>query len=332
MENKNQVVIFKNNESEIEVSISPSEDTVWLTRKQMADLFSVDISRVTRHINNVYKEGELDELVTCAESALVQTEGTRRVKREISYYNLDMIIAIGYRVNSKVGTEFRKWANSILKDYLIKGYSINEKKLLEYKEKYNDLISVVEMIGDLESQRELTNIENKGLLDIISSYAYALDTLDNYDHQTLSIKNTTDDTKNLVLTYDFAIEEIKNLPEYKKSTLFGREKDKGFHSAINAIYQTYDGRDVYPSIEEKAANLLYFIVKDHAFLDGNKRIAAMIFLLFMKLNNRLYNNNDSKVLGDNALVAIVLMIALSKPEEKDTIVKLLINLINKDNH
>ena len=328
---KNEVLIFKDDDLELEVNVSHKEDTVWLTQEQMAELFSVDRSRITRHINNIYKDDELVIGSTSAESAQVQIEGDRQVRRNVNIYNLDMIISVGYRVNSKRGIIFRKWANSVLKEYMLKGFSIDKERLASNSLNYIEFVDTVKMISSLVERKELTLDESKSLLNIINKYSYALDTLDKYDHNELTISNITKDINVIKLDYEIAIKEIQALNDYKTNDLFGREKDNSFHGAINAIYQTAFGEDVYPSVEEKAANLLYFLVKDHPFLDGNKRIAASMFIWFLDINNILYRDDGSKIIEDNALVSFVLMIALSNPVERDVITKMIINLINKNN-
>lgn len=242
-----------------------------------------------------------------------------------------MIISVGYRVNSKRGIIFRRWANRVLKEYMIKGFVVDTERITNYKENYLSFTKTVKMISSLVDRKELTLDESKSLLNIINKYSYALDTLDKYDHSELTITNITKDLNDVKLDYEKAMNEIKSLDDYKNSNLFGREKDNSFHGALNAIYQTALGKDVYPSIEEKAAHLLYFLVKDHPFYDGNKRIAASMFVWFLSNNNILYKNNGDKLIEDNALVSIVLMIALSNPSERNVITKIIINLINKNN-
>lgn len=326
---KHDIIVFKEGNVMIDVEVSPSEDTVWLTQEQIGELFEVDRTSILRHINNIYKSEELDVESTCAEIAHM---GSLNVQEYIKkQYNLEMITSIGYRVNSKRGVAFRRWANKVLKEYLLKGYTINQNRLMMDKINYRQFNETVKMIADMVYRKELTNEESKGPLEVIAKYAYALDTLDKYDHQTLTISNITKDNKQVKLEYEDAINEIKKMPSYGKNTLFGREKDNSFHGALNAIYQSVGGEDAYPSVEEKAANLLYFIVKDHAFIDGNKRIAASIFLWFLDINKVLQKNNGTRIVEDNALVAMVMMIALSKPEEKTSIIKILINLINQNN-
>jgi len=325
------VIAFRDGNLEIDVKVDSQKDTVWLTQKQMSDLFDVSVDNISLHINNIYKENELDMSSTTEESSEVRLEGKRNVTRRIKVYNLDVIISTGYRVKSKRGITFRKWANQILKEYIYKGYAIDQERLIRNREYYKTFANSVKLIADLIERKDLESADSKSLLHIISKYAYALETLDKYDHQSLTITNITKDDKKIKLEYEDAIKEIKGLPDYGKTQWFGKEKDNSFHGALNAIYQTAFGEEVYPSIEEKAANLLYFIVKDHAFYDGNKRIAASIFLWFLDIYGILYKKDGSRILDDNALVAIVLMIALSNPNERETIVKIIINLINQNN-
>ncbi len=329
--NKSEIKIYKTNEGKTSIEVKLEKETVWLNQYQLEVLFQTDRTSINRHIRNIYKTKELDENRTCAKIAQVQKEGERSVKRTIKYYNLDIIIAVGYRVNSKQGTEFRIWANQILKDYLIKGYAINQQRLEKQVAQLNKLKETIRILGNTLKYKELSNDESKGLLQIISDYSYALELLDQYDYQTLKIENTS--TKEIYhLSYEEAIRQIELVKQtFRNSDLFGHEKDDSFRSSISTIYQTFGGVDLYPSIEEKAANLLYFIVKNHSFSDGNKRIAAFIFLYFLERNTLLFSKNGKKRIADNALVALTLMIAVSKPEEKDTMIKVIVNLINKNN-
>lgn len=326
--NKNEILIFKDNDLKLEVNVSPKEDTVWITQRQMADLFEVSYDNINLHIRNIFKNEELIESSVSEESLVTANDG-KRYKTKL--FNLDMIIAVGYRVNSKRGTTFRRWANSVLKEYIIKGYAIDTKRVSKYKDNYLSFTNTVKIITSLVDRKELTLNESKSLLNIINKYSYALDTIDKYDHNELTISNITKDISEVKLDYQKALKEIKSLDDYKTSNLFGREKDNSFHGALNAIYQTAFGQDLYPSVEEKAANLLYFLVKDHPFLDGNKRIAASMFVWFLDINNILYKENGNKIIEDNALVSFVLMIALSNPVERGVITKMIINLINKNN-
>lgn len=329
--NNSAIEIFKSEDGKTQVQVVLENQTVWLSLNQMVTLFQRDKSVISRHISNIFKEKELEENATVANFATVQTEGGRDVEREIEYFNLDVIISVGYRIKSKRGTQFRIWANKILKDYLIKGYSINEKKLIQQNELLKELHDSIKILGNVLKYKQLSNDESIGLLKIISDYAYALDILDQYDYQSLKVHATSGKEK-YQLTYSEAIKQIELAKKYYgNSNLFGNEKDESFKSSISTIYQTFDGKDLYPTVEEKAANLLYFITKNHSFTDGNKRIAAFLFLYFMERNGILYDENGRKRIADNALVALTLMIAVSRPEEKDIMVKVAVNLINKEN-
>ena len=328
---KSEIKIYKTPEGKTSIEVKLEKETVWLNQYQLEMLFETNRTTINKHILNIYKSGELKETSTCAKIAQVQKEGNRTVKRKIKYYNLDVIIAVGYRVNTKRGTDFRIWANQIIKDYLIKGYAINRQRLQKQADQLNELKETIKILGNTLEYKDLSNDESKGLLKIISDYSYALDILDQYDYQTLKIDNTSG-KEVYRLTYEEAIKQIELVKKtHGNSELFGHEKDDSFKSSISTIYQTFDGVDLYPSIEEKAANLLYFIVKNHSFTDGNKRIAAFLFLYFLERNNLLFTENGEKRIADNALVALTLMIAVSKPEEKETITKVIVNLINKNN-
>ena len=325
----NSIEIYSSQDGSIQLKVKLENDTVWLTQSQMAELFGVDRTSIVRHIRNIYKSEELDQNSTCAKNAQVRTEGHRSILREIPYYNLDMIISVGYRVNSKNATSFRRWATSVLKQYLIKGYVINQQIKLD---RYNELKDVVRLMSrTVGLQEKVTSEEYGGLFNVISDYVYALDTLDHYDYQSLSIQKTTKEEPFRV-TYDNAMEVINALKEkFGGSQWFANEKDDSFKSSIGQIYQTFGGEDLYPSVEEKAAMLLYLVVKNHSFSDGNKRIAAMLFLWFLNNNHVLYAEDGHKRIADNTLVALTLMIAESRTEEKDVMVKVVVNLINKEN-
>ena len=329
METNEKIVIYQTNDGETSIDVRLEGETVWLSQSQLSELFNTDRTSILRHIKNIYKTEELDESTTCAFFAQVREEGSRVVTRQIPYYNLDMIISVGYRVNSKRGTQFRIWANKVLKNYLVKGYAINDKIT---QKKYKELSQLVHILGrTINSQPELSNSENQNLINVVTDYTYALDTLDRYDYQELKIERTTSENK-FYATYENAMETIHNLrKKFGGSWLFGNEKDDSFKSSIGQIYQTFDGIDLYPSVEEKAAMLLYLVTKNHSFSDGNKRIAATLFLWFMQNNSILYNSDGSKRISNGALVALTLMIAESRPEEKDVMVKVVVNLINKDN-
>ena len=325
----NAIEIYCSQDGSIQLNVKLENDTVWLTQSQMAELFGVDRTSIVRHIRNIYKSEELDQNSTCAKNAQVRTEGHRSILREIPYYNLDMIISVGYRVNSKNATSFRRWATSVLKQYLIKGYAINQQIKLD---RYNELKDVVRLMSrTVGLQEKVTSEEYGGLFNVISDYVYALDTLDHYDYQSLSIQKTTKEEQ-FRATYENAMEAINALKEkFGGSQWFANEKDDSFKSSIGQIYQTFGGEDLYPSVEEKAAMLLYLVVKNHSFSDGNKRIAAMLFLWFLNNNHVLYAEDGHKRIADNTLVALTLMIAESRTEEKDVMVKVVVNLINKEN-
>ena len=329
---KPDIRIYTTEDGKSEIRVSISQETIWLNQYQLEELFTTNRTSIIRHIANIYKTGELDKEATCAKIAQVRTEGTRTINRKINYYNLDLIIAVGYRVNSKRGTQFRIWANKILKEYLVKGFAVNQQRLTQEVKLLREFQDTAKIVGGISENKILSTNESAGLLQLISDYAYALDILDAYDYQRLKIEETTQ-REIYRLTYEEArakIDFIKKL--HGNSNLFGREKDQSFKSSLATIYQTFNGVDLYPSLEEKAANLLYLITKNHSFTDGNKRIAAFLFLYFLEKNGALFNIHRQKRIADNTLVALTLMIAVSKPEEKDIIVKVIVNLINKRNY
>ena len=326
------IIVYTTKDSQISLEVKMNGDTVWLTQPQMAELFGRERTVIGKHIKSIFKEGELEPKAVCAKFAHTTPHGAIKGKsqtREIVYYNLDVIISVGYRVKSLRGTQFRIWANKILKDYLIKGYAINNKIKLE---RYQELKDMVHILGNtLKKQEQLTSEQSKGLLAVVTDYVYALDTLDKYDYQQLTIEETTTGDR-FHATYQNAMEAIRSLKgKFGESELFANEKDQSFKSSISTIYQTFDGIELYPSIEEKAAMLLYLVTKNHSFSDGNKRIAAMLFLWFMENNGILYHPNGEKRIADNTLVALTLMIAESRTDEKDIMVKVVVNLINQNN-
>lgn len=308
----NELVIFEDDEIKLEVPISAKDETVWLNRQQMATLFNRDIKTIGKHIKNAINE-ELSGTSTVAKFATVQLEGTRQVERLIEYYNLDVIISVGYRVKSKRGVAFRKWANSVLKEYIIKGYAINQQRL-------NQLNQVLRIMKRLE-----TALDAKQVLTVVERYNKALDLLDNYDHQKLEKPKGNKTT--YILTYEECRKVIDEMKFSSDSKLFGNEKDDSFKGSIGNIYQSFAGVDIYPSLEEKAANLLYFVTKNHSFSDGNKRIAATMFLYFLDRNGVLFTNHE-KLIDDHTLVALVIMIAESRPEEKDVMISIIMNCIS----
>lgn len=325
----NQIVLYQSEDGTTQLDVKLEGETVWLNRQQMAELFGRDVKTIGKHINNALREELNDGISTVAKFATVQKEGSRLVNREVEYYNLDMIISVGYRVKSRRGVEFRRWANSILKQFLINGYAVNERIRQRQIAELRQLVLVVGRT--IEQQPVATTDESHALFDVVVDYTYALDTLDNYDYQRLYISKTTRNEL-FYATYENAMQEIEMLREkFGASTLFGNEKDESFKSSIGQIYQTFDGEELYPSVEEKAAMLLYLVTKNHSFSDGNKRIAATLFLWFMNNNGILYREDGSKRIADNTLVALTLMIAESRTEEKDIMVKVVVNLINKSN-
>ena len=328
---KGEIVIYQADDGKSALEVKLREDTVWLTQKQMGVLFDKDTDTIGLHIRNIFKEGELQPRATTEESSVVQDEGGREVRRKVKFFNLDVIISVGYRVKSLRGTQFRIWANNILKDYLVRGYALNEKRLQEQLQRFESLKQSILLIENIARHKALSITESEGLLKVITDFTYALDILDQYDYQKLQIIDTSH-KEVIPVSYDEAMYAIQKLRgQLSNADLFGREKDQSFRTSLDTIYQTFDGKDLYPSIEEKAAHLLYFVVKNHSFVDGNKRIAAAIFTWFMEKNRLLYNADGMKRIADNALVALTLMIALSDPKDKDIIIKVIINLINKHN-
>ena len=329
-ETKDQkIVIYQTEDGKTQIDVRLENETVWLTQAQMAELFEKTPQNITMHIGNAYKEGELERESTCKEYLQVQQEGKRKVSRRVKYYDLDVIISVGYRVHSKRGTAFRIWARKVIKEYLVKGYVVNERIR---KEQLGELRQLVQVASRAINNQEVPQtVESQDLLNVVVDYTYALDTLDNYDYERLTIDKTTKQEK-FHATYDNAMEEIGRLRDkFGGSALFGNEKDDSFKSSIGQIYQTFGGNELYPSVEEKAAMLLYLVTKNHSFSDGNKRIAATLFLWFLNNNGILYREDGSKRLADNTLVALTLMIAESKTEEKDVMVKVVVNLINQKN-
>lgn len=309
---ENELVLFETNDEQVKLDVNVSKETVWLTRNQMAELFGRDVKTIGKHIGNALKE-ELEDS-TVAKFATVQNEGGRIVERTIEHYNLDMIISIGYRVKSRRGVEFRRWANSVLKDYILKGYAVNNNRISQL----NEVVRIMKRTDNM--------LDAKQVLSVVEQFTVALDLLDDYDHQRISKPKGNNST--YVLTYEECKEVIANMKFTSDSDLFGNEKDDSFAGSIGSIYQTFDGADVYPSVEEKAANLLYFVTKNHSFSDGNKRIAATMFLYFLEKNGILIIDGN-KIIEDYTLVAITIMIAESKPDEKETMVKLVMNFLNK---
>ena len=321
---ENKIVIYQTEDGQTQIDVRLENDTVWLNVAQMAELFDKEESNVRRHIINAFREGELER-----DENNVQKIHVNGVKKPVPFYSLDVIISIGYRVKSKRGTAFRIWARNVLKEYLVKGYAVNERMR---KEQIGELRQLVGMLGrTIQNQPLLSNDETNALFEVVTDYTYALDTLDNYDYERLTIDKTTKEEP-FHATYENAMEAINGLRDkFGGSALFGNEKDDSFKSSIGQIYQTFGGQELYPSVEEKAAMLLYLVTKNHSFSDGNKRIAATLFLWFLNNNHVLYRADGTKRIADNTLVALTLMIAESRTEEKDVMVKVVVNLINQRN-
>ena len=321
---QNSIVLYQTEDGQTQIDVRLENDTVWLSVEQMSALFDREESNVRRHVLNAFREGEL-----ARDENNVHFLHVNGVKKPVPFYSLDVIISVGYRVKSKRGTSFRIWARNILKEYLVKGYAVNERLR---KEQIGELRQLVGMLGrTIQSQFMLPTDETNALFEVVTDYTYALDTLDNYDYERLIIDKTTKEEP-FHATYENAMAAIDGLREkFGGSNLFANEKDDSFKSSIGQIYQTFDGEELYPSVEEKAAMLLYLVIKNHSFIDGNKRIAATLFLWFLNNNHVLYRPDGTKRIADNTLVALTLMIAESRTEEKDIMVKVVVNLINQRN-
>ena len=311
---KNEIILFENQEIKLEVNLR--DETVWLNRQQLAELFDRDIKTIGKHINNALNEELANDKSVVAKFATTAKDGK---KYNVEYYNLDVIISVGYRVKSSNGILFRRWANKVLKDYMLKGYAVNQKRL-DYLEKTVKLIDIANRIDE-----RLEGNDAKEILKVIGDYSKALDLLDDYDHKTLKkIDGNIDERK---IEYKNCIDIINKLRFNEESTLFAIERDKGLESIIGNIYQSFDGQDIYKSIEEKGANFLYLIVKNHVFADGNKRIAATLFIYFLNFYGILYKNGN-RVIDNNTLAALTLLIAESNPKEKEVIIDLVMNFLN----
>lgn len=323
--NKGQIIIYKTPDGNAQLDVKLDQDTVWLSQNQIAELFGTKRPAITKHLKNIFNDGELEENSV---SSILEHTASDGKTYNTKFYNLDAILSVGYRVNSKNATQFRIWANKILKEYLVKGFVVNQQAKVKQLQEALDSIKVLTGIA---TRSETTKEQANDILQVISDYTYALDTLDKYDYQSLEINNTTE-KEQFQANYNNAMKAIDTLRhKFGSSGLFGNEKDQSFKSSINTIYQTFGGEDLYPSVEEKAAMLLYLVVKNHSFSDGNKRIAAFLFLWFLEKNGILYKSDGSRLIENNTLVALTLMIAESKAEEKDVIVKVIVNLINKNN-
>lgn len=331
MNENSQITIYQSADGSTQIEVRLEQGTLWLSQAQMAELFDKDSDTIGLHLRNIYESGELDENATTEDSSVVRQEGKRQVKRNIRFYNLDAAISLGYRVNSRKGTQFRIWATNVLRQYLVQGYSLNQQRLEAQQEKLAELKQAIALSSRLIHNKDLSTPESQGILAILEKYSHALTVLDDYDHQRLQVVGTRKDAQPRI-SYEDAMQQIRLWRSWENlGGLFGNEKDNSFRSSLETIYQTFDGKELYPSIEEKSANLLYFIVKNHSFTDGNKRIAAAIFVWFLQRHDFLYNAEGEKRIADNALVAFTLLIAESKPDEREMMVKVIINLINGRN-
>lgn len=320
----NSIEIYKSDDSKVEITVTLEKETVWLNRHQLSLLFGRDIKTIGKHISKVFLDGELSKKSVVANFATTAKDGKTY---QVEHYNLDLIISVGYRVNSKRGTQFRQWATQRLKDYLVKGYAINEQRLKASQQQLTELKKSMTLLEHVVNHKKLSSDEAIGLLKVVTAYSRALDLLDQYDHQKLTIPKTKKAAVKK-LAYAEAIKQIKIWRDQQQAgMLFGNEKDQSFQSSLQTIYQTFGGKDLYPSLSEKAANLLYFVVKNHSFTDGNKRIAAGLFLYFLDKNKQLYARDGSKIIADNTLVAITILIAESNPNDKDIMIKLIVNLM-----
>ena len=333
IEAKGEIVIYQAEDGQTAIDVRFQDETVWLNQKQMGVLFGRDYKTIAKHVKNTFKEGELQRNSTVAKFATVQKEGGREISRDIEYYNLDVIISVGYRVKSKRGTQFRIWATNVLRDHLVMGYTLNEKRLQESKQHLKELEAAVELVEKAKSTKALSASETAGLLTVITEYTRSWLLLHQYDAGTLETKELRREVRFRIGEEEAkkAIGQLrKNLMQRREaSDLFGREKDRGVLNGILAsVEQTFGGSELYPSVEEKAANLLYFLIKDHPFVDGNKRIASLLFVWFLEKNSFLSDQTGERKINDNALVALALLIAESNPKQKDAMIKLIINLIS----
>jgi len=325
MKPMSEVIIYTTSDNQTNVEVKFEEETVWLNQYQLAELFDGSRTNIVEHIQNIYKSGELDEEATCRKFRQVRQEGQRKVERQIDHYNLDIIIAVGYRINSKRGTQFRQWATQRLKDHLVKGYTINQKRL----EQLHQTIQLIEKSGQTEN---LSLTEAKGLLEIISGYTQSFVLLNQFDSNSL-VLNQLNEKITYEIQYDEAVNAISELKKQliskkEASELFGNQKDDSFAGILGSIVQTFGGDYLYKSIEEQAAHLLYFVIKNHPFSDGNKRIGAFLFIWFLEKNKHRFKKSGELKINDNALVALALLVAQSNPSDKEIMIKLIVNLIN----
>lgn len=328
MEKENKIIIYKTKDGETEIDVSMQNETLWLTQKSMAELFACSTDNISLHLKNIFKEQELDKNSTTEDFSVVQKEGERQVKRTQTFYNLDAIISVGYRVNSTKATQFRIWATKTLKKYLTQGYVVNKNLLQQQKEKFATLQQTIDLlnrslINQAENLKQAQDISN-----ILNDFVKGLNLLDDYDHQQLDKKGKTKRKAIRIKTQDFLTIIDKMKGEFA-SDVFAVPKDKSFESSVNQLYQTFDGQELYPTLEEKAAMLLYMIVKNHSFVDGNKRIAASCFLYFLNRNKMLYNKTNEPVIDSATLFSLTLLIAESNPKDKDVVIPVVISILNR---
>jgi prophage maintenance system killer protein len=328
MESKGEIVIYQREDGKSEISVTLHRESLWLSLNQIAELFGRDKSVISRHLRNVFQSGELSREATVAFFATVQSEGKRSVERQVEYFNLDIILSVGYRVNSKQGTQFRIWANNILREYLTKGYVLNEKRLAGREEELRVLKAGIQLLERSVTNQARQLDQAQEFIRIISDFSKGLAILDDYDNGTLDPRGLTAKAAAFI-TYEECKGIIGQIKDEFRSPLFGREKDDTFRSSIGQIYQAFGGRELYPSVEEKAAMLLYLIVKNHSFIDGNKRIAAAIFLYFLNANGILYRHDKTTLIDGNTLAAITLMIAESDRGEMETIERIVVSILNR---
>ncbi len=326
--NTGEIVIYTSADGTVHTEVCLVSESLWLSLNQIATLFERDKSVISRHIRNIYKEAELELNSTVAIFATVQREGGRQIERNIEYYNLDMILSIGYRVNSKRGTQFRIWANRILKEHLVKGYTINQKRLFEQQQRIKEMKESIAMVERSLLEQVETIDEARTIVRLLSDFSCGLEILDDYDHETLATEGNTG-TRAIVIGKEEFMTVVDAMRRDFDSGVFGKPKDASFDSSVNQIYQSFGGTEFYPTIEHKAAMLLYLVVKNHSFVDGNKRIAAALFLYFLEKNGLLYQSYGSRIIGNDGLAALTLLIAVSKPEEKNTMIHIVLSILNR---
>jgi len=326
--NNGEIVIYTSADGAVQTEVCLVSESLWLSLNQIAAFFERDKSVISRHIRNIFNETELEQASTVAIFATVQNEGGRQIERNIEYYNLDMILSVGYRVNSKRGTQFRIWANRILKEHLVQGYTINQKRLLEQQQRIEELRGSIAMVERSLLEQVETIDEARAIVRLLSDFTKGLEILDDYDHETLAKEGNTR-TPAIVIGKNEFMTVVDAMRRDFDSGIFGKPKDASFDSSVNQIYQSFAGTEFYPTIEHKAAMLLYLVVKNHSFVDGNKRIAAALFLYFLEKNSLLYQSDGSRIIGNDGLAALTLLIAVSKPEEKDTMVHIVLSILNR---